>query len=162
MNRSLHCTQLRSIPTSPQTPLPLPVPHPAWPAHRTFLKGLPDPSPETLPSRARANRRWQSSMLPQDRSPRSVPSRIDASSRSHRGDKRGRTVDCKGGRSFCDIIYGIRSDRLSTACQLKHVAPLHLGVVLGDGLLQLEEALTAEAAHTRLAMVLAASRAGRT
>ncbi len=115
VNRSLHCTQLRSIPSSPQTPLPLPVPHPAWPAHRTFLKALPDPSPETVLPRARANRRWQSSMLPRDRSRRSVPSRIDASFRSHRGDKRGRAGGCQWGRSSGEILYGTRSDRLSTA-----------------------------------------------
>ncbi len=41
--------------------------------------------------------------------------------------------------------------------QLEHVAPLHLRVVLRDGLLQLgEEALPAEATHTGLAMGLAA------
>ncbi len=41
--------------------------------------------------------------------------------------------------------------------QLKHVTALQLRVLLGDGLLQLEEeALAAEAAHTRLTMVLAA------
>ncbi len=41
--------------------------------------------------------------------------------------------------------------------QLEHVAPLQLRVLLGDGLLQLEEeALTAEATYTRLSMVLAA------
>ncbi len=41
--------------------------------------------------------------------------------------------------------------------QLKHVTALQLGVFLGDGLLQLgEETLAAEAAHTRLTVVLAA------
>ncbi len=41
--------------------------------------------------------------------------------------------------------------------QLEHVTALHLRVVFGNGLLQLgEEALAAEATHTRLTMVLAA------
>ncbi len=41
--------------------------------------------------------------------------------------------------------------------QLKHVAPLQLRVFLRDGLLQLgQEALTADATHTRLTMVRAA------
>ncbi len=41
--------------------------------------------------------------------------------------------------------------------QLEHVTALHLGVLFGNGLLQLsEEALAAEAGHTGLAMVLAA------
>ncbi len=42
------------------------------------------------------------------------------------------------------------------AHELEHVTAFHLGVLLGDGLLQLgEEALTAEATHTRLTVVLA-------
>ncbi len=41
--------------------------------------------------------------------------------------------------------------------QLEHVTPLQLGVFLRDGLLQLgEEALSAEATHTGLTVVLAA------
>ncbi len=41
--------------------------------------------------------------------------------------------------------------------EIEHVTALHLGMLLRDGLLQLgEEALAAEATHTRLTMVLAA------
>ncbi len=44
-----------------------------------------------------------------------------------------------------------------SACPVEHVATLHLRELFGNGLLQLgEEALAAEATHTRLSMVLAA------
>ncbi len=57
-----------------------------------------------------------------------------------------------------DLYYWLgNAVSIGPMLKLKHIAPLHLRVLLCDGLLQLSEgALTAEAAHAGLTMVLAA------